>query len=1225
MDRLYDYGPRAIGIMGTLAIPGTMRGFDNYMEYLDSHRGVWNILRALEQRNPDQTYQVRLSFPAIDTAPNMLFHSHRNLRDWVESPERWGADSEQMQRVLFNPLSTDELALEVVRVPGPQDPGAPNFRASDPHRIWGYLGSKVSNCVVKQIAERAAYYLVDGTKRHYMWTSDGQPRSLERGGPGFSQQSMNKLRFDSSYTGIKRGTESYMRSRGHVCGQEFGFEPRDLCDLADLCNCRIVVFVTSTQYRVCRWDTDDLVIPPATQERGGRYTFCFDMTSDQHLEILDPETLRDDNGPTYASPGRLYNIEYWTDNDFEKALYYENSKPEQERRLYLIRKRVSGTRYVAPVECPPSPFIGYILQSGDTFYKHTYLREWTESLIQDDGVATNIAACATTLYDIHHKQLLDVYRNFNIRPVYQRRTPSLFLATTRSDMQFGHSQLPMDEGSTMYEYDGRRWYLTDFSSIPGFEYFHGVPMSDTWNEYKAPGTTVRYDNTTGFFPVSVMIGNADGDEAFTFTRDKYAVFQIESLDFGGCSDNTMRHLRRDGLFLDFDSSKSVIFLSSPVVQMLQTYGVVWRASRLWVCYGCADHWVPCSGEGPEVCAEMERNKTYPMVMGKLMCGRATCVEQVYVAPDITTAESLRYWYGRQFAHGRLASDRDDPDVIYEGEEHAPESADHTRPDTNPSDMIFTCEGEFCGTKEKTGCTMSCGSSCETRPDSNTYFVHTYQDSYEWGRTFCHISGAQHAYCFVRLYDTILRLPAEEVVGFSLDAFRTRTDVTELLSDRVSDEFAHGTFKPAKEKPYTASFTRNGPMLSDLYTPRYYMRGICKEDKEAPDWNSYKDSLARISVVTGPAGSGKTTRHFQKHGRDDFRLPRSALYITMTNHLAHHTRTHMGVRALTSFKGFNRKVDEKSVSSAVNRYVKKHQNDKVFNELAGSHTVLLDEVSMIPVDKIKDAIDVCRAHWCQMLITGDFDRDQFYQLGPVTKGSQSLFEVLRGEEADGRTLKWIPPMQVFRQSSDRPFAEFLQSLRGADGAEAWDLLDSSDLFRHIDYEDMLREMDPEKDLVAHPWHRVIGTVTRDKIASMTGDSRLKIRGNFPEPRRVGRNDPELIARLKAAEEDTKVFKGSVCVATKDEMMTLRNTQYMSEGLYSPSQLVNPMISATIFNLQGLSMPEDGTLYILRHTPNATEWVDPGQPKVVYVAASRARSAKRLVIVDCARVSKRPRVA
>lgn len=1210
--------------MGTMAIPGTARDYDNYLEYLNTHgeaTGIWDVYRQLvgDQRNAEYTYGVRMNFPAIDTAPNQLFTDHGTLRAWVEDPARFGENSHLMDQLLFVPESTDGLTLEIVRSNRPADFGPPRFRAGSSRAIWGYLGAKVSNCVIRQMSDRVAYYYSNGDRRKYMWTDGGDKRSTTRGDPTHSAPAMKKLYMDSTYRSVKEGCGAYMQDRGLKGLDDFCFEPRDLCDLADKCKCRILVFVTGGDYRVCRWDTDDLVPVPPTIERGSRYVFCFNMTSDQHVEILPPETMQGDHGPTKESPSRKPRIIYLSDRGFEDILYRGGDKPAEDRKLYVVRNRTPKNRYMPPVDGCDSYYASWVLQCGEEFYKHECLEGWTTDLI-DNGVPVSFAASFTCKYDPYYYEMRELYGVLNVRPVTQRRVPGLFLAATESDMQFGHMQLPMDDGSDMYEYDGRRWYFTDWSKVDGFGYFHGIPMSDTWNEYKAPPPRASYNGRGEFVRTPRMIGNAAGDEPFSFGRDKYAIFQVESLDISGCSDNTRAHFARDGLFVDFDPSSHVMYLPSPVVQFLQDRGATWRASRLWVCYGCEDHWIPGTSDGETLRAKLEETKTYPMILGKLMSGRRSAYELTYVAPDKDTAESLRYWYSSQFAHGRPIGDRDDPYVVYEGEEREYGSESDLRPDQDPESMIFTTEGEFYGANQRAHSHILNGCLCPAREGASTFFVSTFQQDYEWRRTYCHISGAQHAYCFVRIYEAILRLPCDEIVGFSLDAFRTRSDVTGLLGGFVSAESAPGTFKPAEVKPYRAAFTRRAAMLSNLYTPRFHLRGINAACRSAPTWNAYKDGLSKISIVTGPAGSGKTTRHFRLYeGSEDYRLPESALYITMTNHLAHHVRSSLGVRALTNFKGFNRKVNEERPPETHDRYAKKRETDTGFNQLFGSHSVLLDEVSMISTEKIRDAIEMCRSHWCQLLITGDFDRERFYQLSPVNHEGETLQDVLR--EISDR-VSWVPPMRVFRQISDSSFAGFLGELRLLNEKESWDHLFNSDMFEHISLSDMVAGFNTEKDLVAHPWHRVISRVTSEVYESMGEVDLIRLRGNFDAPRKVRENDHEVITKMKVSDSDRYVYKGSTCFATKETVREMQGGELMREGLYSPTQAVNPLVGATIFNLQGLSMTPDGTLYVLKSTPDATEWSDPRQPKLAYVAASRARSADRLVIVDM-QINKRPR--
>ena len=58
-----------------------------------------------------------------------------------------------------------------------------------------------------------------------------------------------------------------------------------------------------------------------------------------------------------------------------------------------------------------------------------------------------------------------------------------------------------------------------------------------------------------------------------------------------------------------------------------------------------------------------------------------------------------------------------------------------------------------------------------------------------------------------------------------------------------------------------------------------------------------------------------------------------------------------------------------------------------------HSVLMDEVSLISPDLILDAIEVCKEYHVQLIIAGEFDREKFFQLGPVHRQSRTFFDVL----------------------------------------------------------------------------------------------------------------------------------------------------------------------------------------------------------------------------------------
>lgn len=1236
-----DHATQAVSVIHTY-------NYDSFAEYERDADVVWRTVDALRQNAPNTrsggagSFMVIMSFPEVSPRDVVMASREQASKIVRQLIYDAGGDVRDAMESVFSG-GGGELSFSIVKVrPRVRGPN-PVYRA--PGRVWGYIGNKLLNCVTKEMMDMVTYYTREGEKRKYMWEPEtGLPFSTDPLAIDYVPESMRKLAQDKSYRTIKKGIEEYMHKRGVKPYEDFGFEPRDLCDLARLCKCRIVVWIESGQFRVCRHDTDDLVDFAGRGDE--RYIFNFHMMSDQHLEILPMECLTSSEERSLVSqrinPGRYDDVHYLNDAGYEDILRMEGAKPENERRLYTLVKSIGEVAKLTckfPEEALGKKYSGWILTSGSRVYKHESLREWTEGLVDNGVMDKSRAAFAVSLADVHSHKLRELYMQHNMFPVLQSSKPRLYNAVRWADMQFGHVQLPMEPGSDMYEYDGRKWYLADFSkmSCEEFPYFHGIPCSNSWSEYEGRFKDVVYVHGDGFKERVTMIGNAPGDRTFTFQRGtKYAIFQIEELDLSGVDANLRAHFERDHIFADFDAVNNVMILPSPIVHFLQDRGAVWRASRVWVCYGCGAHWIPECDSGSRLREDMADFKTYPVVLGRLMCGRNPVQNVTYIAPDPDTAASLQYFYSIQFAHGRLENEhRTSHEVILEGEEHEYDDGhNRARSDTDPDMIIYSDTGDFVGTSEPAYSVVRNGGfivptvKADEWDGKCPFFVETFQSTYNWGRTYAHISGAQHAMCFVRLYQAVSRVECSKVVGFSLDSFRTSEDVTHLVEDMIGD--LPGYFKPVDVKPYKCTVNRAGSMLSDLYTPRSYFTGINKPGNDDPVWNAYKDSLSQFNIVTGEAGSGKTTRHFKKFGAgpQDYRLPENTVYVTMTNHLAHHVKSDMGVVSYTSFKGFNRRVNddddyvnpsERFSWKANNRSKTIRSNSGDVHKLEGVHTVLLDEVSMIDPAKITDIIEVCRSYHVCLVIAGDLDRERFYQLSPVGHTERDFFSVIDNARSSmGVEFNWVPPMRVFRQTGDKELSDLLSDLRTKDGHAAWKTLYESPIIKHVTYAEMLERFDASKDIVAQPWHRIICRVTEDVLNRMGPDDELKLRGNFTTPKKLTDLSHPVLNRMKINEADSTVFKGSTCLVTKQELESLRGTALMSKwfpyaGSSALSNEVNPMIGATVFNLQGLTLDDDAVLYIHTEASGFAEWVDDTQPKLAYVAASRARRRDQIVIV------------
>lgn len=859
-----------------------------------------------------------------------------------------------------------------------------------------------------------------------------------------------------------------------------------------------------------------------------------------------------------------------------------------------------------------------LLREGNTVIKHECYKEWLVSKNMDpvDVKHSNIMCDA----DIHSNLVMNGLSLKNVKPIKQINTPSLFEAVSQADKVTTHTlNRTVDDGTVIYEIDGRKWYATEFSKVANFPYFHGIPASDTWSEYTGVHTVATYDTVTGtWYPKSTYIGNGDGDRAFSFGYGKYAIFLIEELLFDKCDLKTIEHMTRDRIFVNFVSGRDILCLASPVLHFLQDIGVTWRASHVWISYGVIDDWIIAKTDESTASLrkQMVDSKTYAISVGRMMAGRNPVITSQHITPELDTAQDLLYWHSTKFAGGGLAQER--TGLVYR--RHSPDS------------ILQSEDADVYGATTVSGSSLVRGGTYTrrafgTKRECGPYEVTTHVDMFGFGSTMAHVSGAIHAMCFVQLYRAALCIPPEIVVGFSLDSIKCIADPTEYLGNFISDsDSIPGSFKPARSKVLEKIYMSSTPLLSPLYTSRCSFQGIALPDHLRPLWGEYQDGLQQFNIITGPAGSGKTWRHLMKHGSSDQRVDR-VLYAPLTNYLAAQVKA-KGFPATTSFKAFNRRVhDDKSFRAPCDRYDDPSRRRHVDNhKLDGFACVLRDEVTMDNTAMVSDAISCCNEYHRQLLIVGDFDNDRFFQLSAVSGGGPTMMAMAldaSNREIYPKQIKWIAPQQVYRQTGDPLLSELLNSLRNDTGTtvERWEMFSRSELFEHIDYDTFLDRFVPSSDLVISPWHKLISDLTDDVLDTMQMDDELMLRGNFPTPYKVKECDPVPVQRLAIFEGDPHAYKGVTTRITKRELFDMEGSTFMNKGFPyagaggpTTSNLVNPMIGTTVYALQGLSLDTGSTLYVLIATPGGYEWSNETQPCQAYVTASRARTRNQIKFVD-----------
>lgn len=1213
----------------------------------DTIRQYWHAVRegndpislALtnNQAHNDRHYFVTIHVPGMGQ-PEIL-NTHRDFKDFLN---RYSPDSSTMRFQGMTTVDTnpDNDIVMMLRYNTSLDIGnrtlAHRFMAQPPvwAQTWGLMGDAF-NCVIRQIGDHMTYYTPDGEKRVGTWRGD-QKLSLVPGDENYEPSARESLRKQKNTQLKKEALKKFVASRQYD-PYTYGLEMRDLNDLAAALDCRIMVWINSRLGPILRWDTDQHVQVDKMYDR--RYVFPFYMTSTRHLEMCNNVNQRWADITQYE-PHRVT-------LEFKDSAFFEDVMTRNIGDIADIDKKIfTVVREATTVELPDfaksaGKYAGLILREGDRVYKHEVFKDLDKYLgIHDDENGRLDTTYMFNHADFHYAQVKDAYKTAHIHKIKQQNTPSLFEAVRHADKIVGHLWHDVVSGQKYWEMDGHKWYNTDFSDVDCEVFktwFHGYPMHTKWHEYNGIDKRVGYNHhKKAMETTTTYIGNLfEGDRPFTFHYGKYAIFLVTRLDFGGCLENIREHFERDKLFTELDSDHFVCVLPSPILHFLQDCGVRWQASYVWVCYGCGSDWLPDSmpkSDKKSLRKEMAEHKSYCQVMGKLMCGRDPMYTTDHYVYDDETANDLMQ-SGKTSTRIRFGPD---------GKKLPAPDLEGFQRNVNPSTILYTESHDFHGTKEMSYSTYERGGyilRATPEEDQGPWRVRTVTDLWGYGTTYGHISGAQHAYAFVRLYMAAMCAAPDEVVGFALDAVRFNIDPAARMEGRglISQPFKSGCFKVKSKIFDSVKLDRNPAILSDMYTRKDAFMGLSEPDKNKPVWGKYQDNFKRFNIVVGPAGSGKTTRHFLKFGEDNRLDTTKVCYATLTNFLTAQMKKDLGCcMALTSFKAFNRVVgDDKRVGPADKRYdltgKNKHMHPANFERMLMTKrcsTVFLDEVTMQDTARVKDAIEVCKAHHMQLFLVGDFDETQFFQLQAIMEGSHrgrnavdlclalhTMLDKTQSTFKAGEGWNWIKLTEVVRQQNDDELRDMLRWLRTTGVAlhAQWSKIRASSLFDNMSLEEALEEFDASQDIFVCPCHDNIQAITQDVYDRLRGDDIMQLRGNFTAPRVIKQDDPPAIKRLAPFEEDNRAFKGAVTTCTKDELEALR-TKFMPMGFpYHQSNNVNPMVGTTVHTLQGLTLKPGVTIYIHSNTVHGDDWLNDTQPKAIYVAISRAKVRTQIKLV------------
>jgi hypothetical protein len=1121
-------------------------------------------------------------------------------------------------------MPLDHITFRIVRLSAPMAPGAYRFRTPDTAAKRTYIGEEraaakriardnlrtlgvdpstalleTTNCVISAIRQRTIYYLkTNTTKRPYMWDGDAQVP--------VNEHNIIQLRKDPTYMQTHHAYNDLLSENGWYPTTHDGLNHSQLIYFAERAKINIVIWVvTNSTYLYKRFDTG-LIYP-----NGSGRVFHFHMDSVNHLTLFEEQSLRiseDDNPvvvtkylPT-ATPKITYVNDEWFDTFFAGPITSTFAVVSGGMR----RGGVGTTRET-------SKYSKLILQDGCNLYKH----ECTKEIIPEDCWAKQKYAHVCTKSDLEALAYREAAKDHNIQRIRQDLTPRLFEAAIHSDQVIGRGFQLLPGENSYYEYDMKAAYCADFESYENFPYFHGFPTRNAWSEYNAGGEVPE------MFPTEVRELKGITHRTFDFSYGRYAIFQFDPIagDFLDLPHELVHRFAKLGIFGADSPSGYSGYLTSPVLHYLTDMGVKWRASYVWVTHAVSKDWIPIDNDRDRRAKRVQlvSDKSYLELIGKMMCGRDSVQKLAYYVPSKEDAKSITYWYASQGTDLPLAD-----------KEISPGSKFMVDPSTCKfsKDGDITVVGEQCGFTVKQYQPVHYGRVGTWEEENSTesdspWWAEVFDNHYPFGSTSSHISGAIHAYHLVRFLTAFLAVPEQYIRGFNVDAIKTSQPVDEYLEAYINPT-RPGHFKKVEHKVLESEIPTHLQQssfrfLSDghISVPSQIMLNRAAPVANVPAWSAHSNRVnSQFTVVYGPAGTGKTTSHFEVSPAGVDNRVGNLVYSTYTNFLTHLHARRFAVKGMTSFRAMNRKPDdEKRMVTASKRYtkpntVRRGQSAADVDHVRGYSGIFVDEATMTP--NIGDTIEVCKANNLQLILSGDFDRTKCYQL--TTEKLPVYSEIAKAERKLGIKFNWIGFDKVFRQVNDSALLQLLTDVRASDSAVAWRLVQNSNLFRTIQYEDCVRDIDPSRDMATYPLHDLIAHFTSDVIGRMGAMDTMQVRGNFMTPYKISSDMPLVpywLARLKITPDDDTLFKGTVCTASKQEVQMLGATDFCNFYPYDKHNMINPAIGVTPYTLQGLTVAAGAKLYVLYCEPGDWIRLDNG----IYTVLSRIQSVDQLVFVKC----------
>jgi len=289
----------------------------------------------------------------------------------------------------------------------------------------------------------------------------------------------------------------------------------------------------------------------------------------------------------------------------------------------------------------------------------------------------------------------------------------------------------------------------------------------------------------------------------------------------------------------------------------------------------------------------------------------------------------------------------------------------------------------------------------------------------------HISSYLLSYAMIEILNKLVHIDYDNLIGVKVDCIIVKHP-SNLF--KLSREYGDYKIEIKGTKNIFYDYTFNNDKTNE-----YLINDILTEHKL-----NYK----KINLISGMAGSGKTTRFYKKF--DNINETIKCVFAFPNNNLcSKFVNEESVIYASTYHKMFNIGCDDFIFKAS-----------KFIN-------VILDEATMISEDDMNKIIDYATKHNINLFIVGDYNinNNKMYQMKPVN--GESFLNIKFNDYYS------INLTQNYRQGFDIDFTNFLIKSRGQSNTKILSDAIASKMFKTINYNEMINNYD-NSDVILTPY-------------------------------------------------------------------------------------------------------------------------------------------------------------